>query len=129
LVLDFNDPTDLREVGVYDHKFTAYHYFIFEDQLVACADSMLEVWELGVPEKPGLLYSEPAQARACALDNNALVTNNAAAWLMPGGFKTFTTFNPGGKQSDGFPYGSAVMGDYIFLAQSTRVLVLYRNFK
>jgi serine/threonine-protein kinase len=129
LVLDFSDPTNLRELGVYNHEYTAYHYYIFEDQLVACADSMLEVWELGDPEKPGLLYSEPAQARACALDNGALITNGAAAWLYPGGFKTFTTFDPGGGQSDGFPYGSAVMGDYIFLAQSTRILVLYRSFK
>lgn len=128
-VLDFSDPTDLRELGAYDHNHTAYHYFIFEDQLVACADSMLEVWELGAPEKPGLLYSEPAQARACALDNGALVTNGSAAWLVAGGFKTFTSFDPGDRQTDGFPYGSAVMGDYIFLAQSSRVLVLYRSFK
>jgi hypothetical protein len=90
---------------------------------------MLEVWELGVPEKPGLLYSEPAQARTCALDNGALVTNGAAAWLVPGGFKTFTSFDPGDSQTDGFPYGSAVMGDYVYLAQSSRVLVLYRSFK
>jgi len=46
--------------------------------------------------------------------------------LLPGGFKTFTNFDPGDSQLDGFPYGGAVMGDYIFLAQSTRVLVLYR---
>ena len=129
LVLDFSDPTNLHELGAYDHKFTAYHYYIFEDQLVACADSMLEVWELGVPEKPGLLYSEPAQARTCALDNGALITNGAAAWPVPGGFKTFTFFDPGDSQTDGFPYGSAVMGDYVYLAQSSRILVLYRAFK
>jgi len=59
-ILDFSDPTSLRELGAYDHSRTAYHYYIFEDQLVACADSMLEIWELGAPEKPGLLYTEPA---------------------------------------------------------------------
>jgi hypothetical protein len=129
LVLDFSQPTELRALSAYDHEYTAYHYYIFEDQLVACADTMLEIWELGEPEKPGLLYSEPAQARACALDNNALVTNSSAAWLFPGGFKVFTSFAPGGRQADGFPYGSAIMGDYIFLAQSERVLVLYRSLK
>jgi len=129
LVLDFSDPTEPREIAAYEHKLTAYHYYIFENQLVACADSMLEIWELGVPEKPGLVYSEPAQARVCALDNNAMVTNGAAAWLVSGGFKTFTSFDPGGGQSDGFPYGSALMGDYVFLAQSNRVLVLYRAFQ
>ena len=50
LVLDFSDPTNIRELGAYDHKFTAYHYYIFEDELIACADSMLEVWELRDPE-------------------------------------------------------------------------------
>jgi serine/threonine protein kinase len=129
LVLDFSDPTNLRELGVYDHQYTAYHYYIFEDELIACADSMLEVWELGNPEQPGLLYSEPAQARTCTLDNGVLVTNGSAAWLEPGGFKSFSSFVSGGSQLDGFPYGSAIMGDYIFLAQSERVLVLYRNFK
>ncbi len=129
LVLDFSDPTDLRELGAYNHRFTAYHYHIFEDELVACANSMLEVWELSTPEKPSLVYSEPAQARVCALDSGVVVTNGSAARLEPGGFKTFSTFDPGGGQPDGFPYGSAVMGDYVFLAQSERVLVLYRNFK
>jgi hypothetical protein len=129
LVLDFSDPTSIRELGAYDHQFTAYHYYIVEDELVACADSMLETWELRNPEQPNLLYSEPAQARVCELDNSVIVTNGSAAWLVPGGFKTFSSFAPGGGQPDGFPYGSAVMDCYVFLAQSERVLVLYRNFK
>jgi eukaryotic-like serine/threonine-protein kinase len=129
LVLDFSDPTSLQELGAYDHRYTAYHYYLFEDELVACADSMLETWELRNPEQPSMLYSEPAQARVCALDNAVIVTNGSAAQLVPGGFKTFSSFAPGGGQPDGFPYGSAVMGDYIFLAQSERILVLYRNLR
>jgi serine/threonine protein kinase len=127
-ILDFSDPTNLSQLAAYDHNNTAYHYFISDNLLVACADSYLEVWNLDIPEKPGLLSSEPAQSRACALDNGVIITNGSAAWLTPTGFKNLASFNADGRQPDGFPYGSAVRADYVFLAQQTRVLVLYRFF-
>ena len=114
LVLDFSDPTSLRELGAYNHKFTAYHYYIFEDELVACADSMLEVWELSNPEQPGLLYSEPAQARTCALDNGAIITNSSAAWLQPGGFKTIQLLRPGWRSAGWFSLRQRDNGRFYF---------------
>ncbi|MCB0309577.1 MAG: hypothetical protein KDD48_09420, partial [Bdellovibrionales bacterium] len=37
------------------------------------------------------------------------------------------TFYPGGGQADGFPYGSTVTPEYVYLAQSSRILIL-KNF-
>ncbi len=128
LILDFSDPTNISQVAAYDHSNTAYQYFISDNLLVACADTKLEIWNLDVPEKPSLISSEPAQARACALDNEVVITNGSVVWLTPTGFKTLASFNPDGRQPDGFPYGSAVSADYVFLTQSTRILILYRFF-
>lgn len=123
-VIDFSDPAHLSLLSVMDRDDSAYHLRVVGNQLIECATSHVGLWNLDTPISPVFQTSQPASARVCAQDGNNIVTNGTVFRPQGSALETVTTFTPGGGQVDGFPYGSAVNSAFVFIAQSTRVLIL-----
>ena len=122
---DFTDPAAPKLISRLEHSPLGYHFFLAGNQMIACADfSAIETWSLANPLDPVMVYSEPAEARGCARDSDNMITNGLIFRIVPGGTKAFDKFDPQVGQGDGLPYGSAVQGDFVYLAQMTQALVL-----
>ncbi|MDX1664043.1 MAG: hypothetical protein R3272_09630, partial [Candidatus Promineifilaceae bacterium] len=122
-LFDLLAPANLAPVGTIPGG-VPYHLHPFRDLLVACQSSVVELWDFENPHEAEPLTSFQTGARVCARDNDRIITNGTVLQLP--GLEQVASFTPGGSQIDGFPYGSAVEGPFIFLAQSQRVLILSR---
>jgi hypothetical protein len=124
---DISDPANPKELGLTPQKSdVAYYLFVVDERLVACASSTVELYYMGNPAALDLQDSQKADSRVCALDRGNLLTNGLGFRILAGkAFEVFSKYDTrGGVQTDGFPYGSAVAGNFVYLAQSTRILVL-----
>jgi Protein kinase domain len=122
-VYDFHDPANLQLIGEINHSPLAYHLFVVGGQMVACADSRLEVWKLDDPAHPQPVFDGPAPSRACVLDGQNIITEGLFHHLLPGRFETFDKFD-GDGHATGFPYTSALIGNLVFYVSDQKVIVL-----
>jgi len=124
-VFEYNYPT-ANYLTTYEGN-TPYHLHAFDDTAVACNSSVLELWDFTYPDDATIRDSWQASARVCARDGNNLIANGTVLQVRPDNtFSWVSNFDAGFSQIDGFPYGSAVEGPLVFLAQSPRVLILTR---
>lgn len=120
--------TSLSPLDFISRPATPYHLRVVDGQLVECATTSLALWDLSSPAAPDELYSLSGRGRVCAANGSDVVSNGAVHTPAGGVLASVATFETNLAQADGFPYGSAVGSDYVFLAQSgageSRVLVL-----
>lgn len=124
-VFDFSDPSALAIVRFISRDSAAYHLRVVGDALIECDTSFVGIWDLANPTNPTFLMSQFAQARACALDyRNNLVTNGKVFRLDGNTLENIANFTPEYGQVSGFPHGAVVTSDFVFIAQSPRVLII-----
>jgi serine/threonine protein kinase len=129
-VYSFSDPKHPREIQRIDPGEVAYHLRIVDDQLIRCTTNDIELWELSRRDNPRFLMAEPGQARVCEVQQNNVVGNGSIVKVSTATLELLSTFDPqtglSGSQPllETYPYGSVVSGNYVFLAQPGRVLVL-----
>jgi hypothetical protein len=124
-VFDFSNPSSLTLLRYESRDAAAYHLRVLGDTLIECDTSFVEVWNLDTPTEPVFEGRYYTQARACALDKyNHLVTNGDVFQVDGHTLERIATFDPVYGQGSGFPYGTAVNSEFVFLAQYPRVLAL-----
>ncbi len=133
-VYDFSDPARLKEVQRIDAGELAFHLKIVDGLLLRCNTNDVEAWELSEKDNPRFESAENAEARACAIDRDNILTNENALTISNGKLLPLNSFDAQAEagslpasalgQTENFPYGSAVSPDYVFLTQSGRVIVL-----
>ena len=123
-VIDFSDPAKLSVLNAISRDDQAYHLRVIGAQLLECTSNQVGLWDLTTPANPVFLTAQVTGGRVAAVKGDHLITNGAV--LRPNGneLQIVATFKPGDSQRDGFPYGSATNASFVFLAQSTRVLIL-----
>lgn len=122
-IFDFHDPAKLQLLGEIRHAPLAYHLFIVDGQMIACADSQLEVWKLDDPIHPQPVFNALLPSRACILDGHNLIADGSINRILPGKLETFDHFD-GGAHTTGFPYTSAMSDNLVFYVTDRSVLVL-----
>lgn len=142
MVYDYkNSVENLKLIQRIDARELAYHLKVIDNRLLRCCINDVEVWDLSLKDKPDFESSQRAQGqgRVCALDRSNLLTNGTAfTWsgntLLP--LLNFDAQAGAGdippdqlSQTESYPYGSVVTSQYVFLAQSGRVLVLASEVK
>ncbi len=120
------DPVNPKEIFNSKTSQTAYHLKVSGDRLVACTSAEVELWSLDNPATPLLLVSNPASARVCALDGPNIVTAGDSFRIEGDTLVKLGSFDTGDGNTDGFPYGSAVTDNFVFLAFQNSVLILQK---
>ena len=129
-VYSFDDPAHPREIQRIDPGEVAYHLRIVDDQLVRCTSNDIELWDLSRIDTPRLLVSESGQARACAVQQSNILGNGVIVKVSTAALEPLMSFDPqtgmsgSQPQFETYPYGSVVSGNFVFLPQPGRVLVL-----
>jgi len=123
-VIDFSDPVNLSVSSMIACPAAVSHLRVVGDQLVECGTSHVGLWNLDAPSGPVFQESRVTWARACARDGDNIVTNGLVFRAQGGVLEIVAAFEPGGRQAEGFPFGSAAGSDFVFIAQSKRVLIL-----
>lgn len=126
-ILSLKDPTSPTIVRTVPEMDVAYHLRVLGKSLIESASGYLGLWDITDPRAPGFQSSAPVSGRVCAIDGENVVTNGQVLRPSSGAFTVIASFTPGGAQRDGFPFGSAVNANFVFLAQSQRVLILKRQ--
>jgi hypothetical protein len=129
-VYDFSKPEDFKEIQRIDPGEVAYQLKVVGDSLIRCNSNDLELWELSQKDYPRFVSSNSVQARVCTVDRGNIIANGAVFRLKDSRLLPMQTFDPNagqvssGAQGEAFPYGSAVVGNYVLLAQPGKVLIL-----
>jgi serine/threonine-protein kinase len=129
-VYDFSKPENIKEIQRIDPGEVAYQLKVVGDSLIRCNSNDVELWELSQKDYPRFVSSNSVEARVCAVDRDNIIANGAVFKLKDGRLLPLQTFDPSagqvGKalQIEAFPYGSAVSGNYVLLAQPGKVLIL-----
>ena len=129
-VYDFSKPEDLKEIQRIDPGEVAYQLKVIDDTLIRCNSNDVEVWELSQKDYPRYVSSNNGQARVCAVDRGNIIADGSIFSLKDGRLLPLATFDPNNGQAgssprgEAFPYGSAVNGNYVFLANPGQVLIL-----
>lgn len=127
-IIDFSEPTNLSMINIVQTVGELpYHLRVYGNHLVACGTTYVHLWNLDNPDAPAFVSRRQAHSRVCALDGDRIVTNGAVLRANGNLLEEVDTFNPVGWQIDGFPYGSAVTSEFVYLAQSQRVLILHAD--
>jgi hypothetical protein len=130
-ILDVTDPGSISNVDFVPDG-VSYHLRVIGDRLVATGATQgiggsfgfIKLWSLADPGAPLLLDEEAAPERVCAVDRTVIVTNGMAHAVREDSLEAVQQFSPEGEQTDGFPYGSAVDDRFVYLGQSSRILIL-----
>jgi hypothetical protein len=134
MVYDFKDPSYLQLVQRIDTSELAYHILVMGENLITCASDHITLWDLSRIDYPQFLSSERGKARVCLADGENLIANGLVFKL---GFESLDRVQDFDSQMgledasedvqrELLPYGSAVNPQFVFLAQSSRVLMLAR---
>jgi hypothetical protein len=111
----------VREIGLSD---VPYHLIVNGDYLASSWGNTTIIWSLADPSSPAQVDEETTGGRAALLWGDKLVTNGRVhSWHGPL-LDLFSAYAPGGGQSDGVPHGAAGNADFVFIAQSARILIL-----
>ena len=129
-IFDFSDPWNVNEVNSYQLNETYYHLFTYDDKMIGCGGhSQIDLWSLLTPDTPQLLDSKEASARVCQLDNYGnLVTEGKVHAVTNDRLELLKNID--GVYFDtgwGFPYGSSSTNEFVFLAQTYRVVAIKIN--
>ena len=129
-VYDFSKPEDFKEIQRIDSGEVAYQLKIVGDMLVRCNSNDLELWELSQKDYPRFVSSNSVEARDCAVDRGNIIANGAVFSVKNDRLLPLQTFDPNAGhlgsalQGEAFPYGSAVSGNLVLLAQPGKVIIL-----
>jgi len=123
-VIDFSDPAHLAVLKAISRDDQAYHLRVIGDRLLECTGNQVGLWDLTAPADPVLLTSQQTGGRVAAVDGPHIVTNGSVFRPDANDLHVVATFAAGGSQRDGFPHGSAVSEQFVFLAQTERILIL-----
>jgi serine/threonine protein kinase len=134
MVYDFKDPTHLQLAQRIDTSELAYHIVVMGECLITCTSDHVTLWDLSRVDYPKFLSSERGKARVCAVDGNNLIINGQVYTPSLETLKKVQDFNSqmgleeagADVQRELLPYSSAVNAQFVFLAQSSRVLILAR---
>lgn len=134
LAFDFSDPKNPRQVQKIDANEVGFHLFLQDNFIIRCTYNDVEVWELGQPDYPRFRFAERGQALGCVNDRGNILGNGMALRVEANGISVLSTFDPylqPGELTDSrlkavetVPYHSYAGGQYVFLVQQSRVLVL-----
>ena len=135
MVYNFNDPAGLLlDTQRVDTGDLAYHMWMVGDKLLRCTINDIEVWDVSEKDKPRFKSAERGQGRVCIMDRNNLVLNGPVLAFSEDTLMPLDGFDPKGEagnlspgqlaQSEAYPYSGAVAGNFVFLPQDGRVLIL-----
>jgi PKD repeat protein len=123
-ILDSTDPAHIVEVAFTPGE-CPYHLRLVGGNLVAATDNHLVLYDLSTPIAPQVLNTRDANGRVVAVRGADTLLNGVAIRVGPSALSLLCYFNTlAGDQFDGSPYGSDVDGDFAFLAQSSRILIV-----
>ncbi len=129
-VYSFSDPKHPRQIHRIDSGEVAYNLLIVGNQMVRCTSNDLELWELSRIDYPRFFMSETGPSRTCVAHRKNVLGNGVIVKVSPSMLELVTTFDPLTGQSgsppvfEPYPYGSVADGEFVFLSQPGRVLVL-----
>jgi len=128
--LSIFDLSDLENIKLIDQIQTDtglnHHMFSFHNKLIGCGCDSVVLWSLTEPDSPSLVDQHETKARTCQiLPNGNLVTNGDVFSVGDGmlnlRLNMVEVYSP---TIDGWPYGATVAGQFVFLAQSSRVVAI-----
>jgi hypothetical protein len=123
-IIDISDPTNPTLVKVIDRPNAAYQLRAIGQSLVEATSNSISLWDVSTPTDPLLTSTQEAAARFCAVDAENLVVSGAVFRIQGGQFEPVANFARLGGTRDGWPYGSAVSPQWVFLAYSEGVQIL-----
>ncbi|MBN2550473.1 MAG: protein kinase [Anaerolineales bacterium] len=124
-MIDLSNPSNPVVGKYYEQPEAAHHLYLTGGQLITCSAHILQLWNVTDPANLVQTDSIDAQNANCALHGSSLVINGAAMKVLPGVFQPLATFmDVAGGAEEYFPYGTAVSGEYIFLAQAEEIIVI-----
>jgi hypothetical protein len=123
-IIDISDPTNPTLVKVIDRPSAAYQLRAIGQSLVEATSNSIGLWDVSTPTDPLLTSTQEASARFCAVDAESLVVSGAVFRIREGQLEPVANFTPLGGTRDGWPYGSAVTPQWVFLAYSEGVQIL-----
>jgi len=123
-IIDISDPTSPALVKVIDRPDTAYQLRGIGQSLVEATSKSISLWDVSTPTDPLLKSTQAANARFCAVDGENLVVSGAVFRIHEGQLEPVADFTRLGGTRDGWPYGSAVTPQWVFLAYSEGVQIL-----
>jgi hypothetical protein len=123
-IIDISDPTNPTLVKVIDRPNAAYQLRGIGQSLVEATSKSISLWDVSIPTDPLLTSTQEASARFCAVDGENLVVSGAVFQILEGQLEPVANFAPLGGTRDGWPYGSAVTPQWVFLAYSEGVQIL-----
>ena len=123
-ILDISDPTNPTLVKVIDRPNAAYQLRGIGQSLVEATSKSISLWDVSTPTDPLLTSTQAATARLCAVDGENLVVSGGVFRIQDGQLEPVADFTPLGGTRDGWPYGSAVTPQWVFLAYSEGVQIL-----
>jgi len=102
--------------------------------LITCASDHITLWDLSRIDYPKFLSSERGKARVCIVDGENLITNGLVFTPALESLNKIQDFDSQAGLEDAnedvqremLPYGSAVNAQFIYLTQSSRILMLAR---
>jgi hypothetical protein len=123
-IIDISDPTSPTLVKVIDRPDTAYQLRGIGQNVVEATSKSISLWDVSTPTDPLLKNTQEAAARFCAVDGKNIVVSGAVFRIQDGQLELAADFTRLGGTRDGWPYGSAVSPQWVFLAYSEGVQIL-----
>ena len=128
LIFDFSNPASpVLQNSVLLDQFT-YHLFIFQNRLITAEQFRVALWDLSQPTSPSFINAISSSAKVAALHVNRLIIRDNAINPKGNSLVLDEVFSTTGGQTDGFPYGSAIVHDgtqsLILLTQDESVFVV-----
>jgi hypothetical protein len=125
LLYDIADISNPVFIGLIEGEL-AHHSLIVENKLVQCSSEHILLWSLENPSKPILLSTIDAVGNVCQLvDNNFLITDGKVVKISDESLQVESEF--GESDNTGFPQGSDLDSNHIFITQEYRILILINN--
>jgi hypothetical protein len=138
-VINVSNPYNPYLEHYINRDSVAYHLMILGNKLIECGEpdfsdypniGYVGLWSLDTPTDPIFQTSQPAYTlanRVCALDGNKIVVNGKVFRANGNTLELVDTFSAGWGQVAGFPHGSTVRSNFVFIVQSPRVLILKKG--
>ena len=123
-VLSISDPSHPTSVGSQTLPDWTYHLRVLNGQLIVANQSSVSLFSLANPRQPQLLDTQATGGRVCAIDGGNVVLPGLVYRSTDDHLVEVAHYTTGQGQRDGYPYGSAVGSGFVFLAQTSRALIL-----
>ena len=123
-IIDISDPTHPSLIKVIDRPDAAYQLRGIGQSLVEATPGSISLWDVSTPTDPLLTSTQTASARFCAVEGENIVVSGLVFRIQDAQLEPVSVFDHFGGTADGWPYGSAVTGQWILLAYSAGVQIL-----